>query len=79
MPHAFLPATVDAIQSFKQFDESACGVLSRAQFLELTRDLNWLDIEAWRVARVLSDEGGNVSLRAFVALFNDQQLVHELL
>ena len=31
------------------------------------------------MARVLSDEGGNVSLRAFVALFNDQQLVHELL
>lgn len=78
MPHAFSPATVDAIQSFKDFDRSSCGVLSRAEFLELTRDLNWPDVDAWRAARVLSDEGGNVSLRAFIALFNDHQLTNEL-
>ena len=54
-------------------------MLSRHVFLELTRDLNWPDVEAWRTARVLSDEGGNLSLRAFMALFNEGQLVHELM
>ena len=79
MPHDYSPMTVDAIRSFKDFDESACGVLSRAQFLQLTRDLNWPDIEAWRAARVLSDERGHLSLRGFLALFNHKQLVHELM
>ena len=79
MPHDYAPMTVDAIRSFKDFDESACGVLSRAQFLQLTRDLNWPDIEAWRTARVLSDERGHLSLRGFLALFNEKQLVHELM
>lgn len=78
MPHTFSSMTVDAIQSFKEFDRSTCGVLSRAEFLELTRELNWPDMDAWRAARVLSDEGGNISLRAFVAMFNDHQLTHEL-
>ena len=54
-------------------------MLSRAQFLQLTRDLNRPDIEAWRTARVLSDERGHLSLRGFLALFNEKQLVHELM
>jgi hypothetical protein len=53
--------------------------LTQAQLLQLTRELRWPDIEAWRTVRVLGDVHGVVSLRSFLVLYNDQQLVGELL
>ena len=79
LPLSYSAEVLDAIRHFKYFDESSCGALTTAQLLLLCQDLNWPNVEAWRVARVLGDEQGVVSLRAFLLLYHDEQLVQELL
>eukprot|EP01051_Picozoa_sp_SAG22_P004836 SAG22_NODE_271_length_13227_cov_34.282983_4_plen_452_part_00 len=79
LPHSYTASVVDAIAAFKEADSKICGALDRRQLLQLTRELGWDDADCWRTSQLMGDARGAVSLQAFIALYNDRQLVSELM